>query len=153
MQIGCVAHNLRCLIHAEILWCKDPEPFDLDATSSSDEPKTPRPSGLALSKPSGTAPPSSHGQNSTESLRPSNVLGFTADLGKAVVKAAVETERERREQLSDQLQAARHAAVHAYHSAAGNDIQNKGDEVLPHVNDDEGQPPEIRYQNGTYLFN
>ena len=72
-------------------------------------------------------------------------------LGKAVVQAAVEKEREERERIDDSLNAARNIASSAYGSASASFRgigKDKGDEALPRVNSDEGQPPAVIFGDG-----
>ncbi len=130
--------------------------MDAIFTADSDAPKTPRPSGLSLSKPSPQTPPSHSRTNSNDSNGSAlGILGRTAHLGRAVAKAAVETEREQREQVRDQLAAARNTAANAYRSASGRVARvgaassEQGDEALPRLKEGEGEPPSVRYQGGT----
>ena len=126
--------------------------MDLDATLTADAPKTPRPSGLSLSKPSPQTPtPPTHSRSNSNDSNgsPLNILGRTAHLGKAVVRAAVETERDQREFARDQIAAARNVAANAYRNVSFGRGQEQGDEALPRVKDGEGEPPNVRYQGGT----
>ncbi|KLO19940.1 LNS2-domain-containing protein [Schizopora paradoxa] len=132
----------------------EPEPLDLDATFTADAPKTPRPSGLSLSKPSPQTPtPPTHSRSNSNDSNgsPLNILDRTAHLGKAVVRAAVETEREQREFARDQIAAARNVAANAYRNVSFGRGQEQGDEALPPIKDGEGEPPNIRYQGDVVL--
>ncbi|EJD01525.1 LNS2-domain-containing protein [Fomitiporia mediterranea MF3/22] len=149
----------------------EPEPLDLDSPSPS-AAKSTRPSGLTLSRPpatpespspspNGPKPEDEHGTSDDEnSLTPSRLIGKTAGLGKAVVKAAVEAERDERQRMHDRADAARYAASHAYESLnnlregtgiPGFGDSDKGDEALPPVKKGEGEPPEVVYSDGMVL--
>lgn len=78
-------------------------------------------------------------------------MGRASTLGKAIVQAAVEKEQEERERIDDSINAARNIAYSAYGSASASLRgigKDKGDEALPRVNSDEGQPPEVIFNDG-----
>lgn len=114
-----------------------------------DSPKTPRPSGITLSRspsPSQTGSPS--------------LLHQTKQFGKAVVHAVVETERDKQDKLHDEMQATKNMAVHAYESTSA-EVRNVAgaytkeetiDRALPKVKEGEGEPPAILYSHSLWML-
>lgn len=77
-------------------------------------------------------------------------------LGKAVVQAAVEHEREAQEQLLDRIKAAENVAANAYTDTFGasgsGEEKQKGDEALPPVKEGDGRPPKVIYSHGEWFL-
>lgn len=97
-------------------------------------------------------------QSSTrEAVGPVSFLANGVRLGKAVVKAAVEHERDSQEQIRDRIKAAENVAANAYASTFGGNVagakekKQKGDEALPPVKEGDGQPPEVVYSHGALV--
>ncbi|KAH8118653.1 LNS2-domain-containing protein [Phellopilus nigrolimitatus] len=146
----------------------EPEPLDLNSPSESAN-ESPQPSGLSLSRPTSNLPTSmpslssSPGQSSSnaEVLKPSNIVGGAAHLGKAIVRAAVETERDKQLRMHDKVAAARNITDHAYDGMSDQlarmtdrkEADEKGDEALPDVEKGEGEPPTIAYTQDVVLDN
>lgn len=144
---------------------QEPEPFDLDdLNNEATEPKTPRLSNISFTRPKDIADSAEETiaeQEEAHKSSPSNFLGRTAQLSKAVVRAAVETQSEKETQFVDKLVGARNVAQHAMDSLSVDSLtgmwsktnstgtkKDKGDEALPPMNDDEGKPPDVRYTKG-----
>ncbi|TDL29651.1 LNS2-domain-containing protein [Rickenella mellea] len=149
----------------------EPEYLDLNGTPPIEDPKRNRPSGLSLTKPvdvahtlhtSDSALPTQVeasddiGNGSSSPTGPANILGRAAHLGKAIVKAAVETEKEHQAQVADKVDAARNAIANGYARWQGdkrtdNSWEARGDEALPHVEEGEGSPPPVVYHGDVVL--
>ena len=136
--------------------------MDLDSPLNDTRHSTPGPSNSPSSSEvtqSNTEQRKDDGtQNGEDSSSSKGLVGRTADFGKAVVKAAVELNREEHQLAHDRLAAARNAASHAYESLDhvqkdgffGNENDAKGDEALPKLKDGEGEPPTVIYSEGEY---
>lgn len=142
-------------LFATNLATQEPEFLDLDASPppSSAAPNSPsRPSGLSLTKP---AHEGEQLDTSFSAVGPSSILGRATHLGKAVVKAAVEHERDNELQTKDKLEVAKNMAARGYkglngvarRGKANNGLNERGDEVLPDVKDGDGSPPPILYSS------
>ena len=138
---------------------QEPDFLDLNASNTPDssipapEPPSPRskigPSGLSLLKPV------SDERDYPESGEPPTFLVRTAGLGKAVVDAIVETEKEKSAQLKDSLIAARDLTQSITTSRnEHNDPlhvdtpQDKGDEILPKVKTEDLEAPDVLNNGG-----
>lgn len=149
-----------------LLNSKEPEPLDLN--SSSETGKTPR--SVSTSRESASASPpdvpilvsedhekgysDSEKRSARSSLSPTRLLGKSASVGKAIVNAVVETDREMRQQLSDKEEAMKNAATHVFsgpkdHQGDDNGPESRGDEALPPVREGEGDPPPVVYSRGS----
>jgi phosphatidate phosphatase LPIN len=83
-----------------------------------------------------------------DAVRPSNIVNSSVGLGKAMVHAVIETEREKREHLQDRLAAARNMAQHLRHDQSSGATEIQGDEALPDLDVEAAQPNPIEYHEG-----
>ena len=125
---------------------QEPEPLDLD--SPTDAKKTPRPPPSLLDRATDeiSRPPSPAALPDSPS-----VLQRTVGFGKAVVRAAVETERDNQQHVRDEIEATKNAASHLYSGTETGTRPDHGDEALPHVGDGEGEPPVVKYTQDIVL--
>lgn len=127
----------------------EPDFFNLDSpniskTDLQNPPTSERPQGAQVHFPETESTTTSTSEDSG-SLGLSGILDRSTGLGKAVVKAVIETERDKRHRIQDKASAAHNAAMRTYGRLQGN--EEKGDEALPRMRKGEGDPPKIVYSH------
>jgi phosphatidate phosphatase LPIN len=136
---------------------QEPEYFDLDDTGPSANGSTSKDEDVTTPTEmrQGSTPPTDNYSSLSkvaDAVRPSNFLDASMGLGKAVVHAVIETERENRERLQDRVSAARNVAGHMseYASRRPTGTQQTGDEALPDV-ETKIPSPHVEYRGGQLL--
>ncbi|KAI0041313.1 LNS2-domain-containing protein [Auriscalpium vulgare] len=150
---------------------QEPDFLDLDATAS--PPSTSRLSGLSLSKPSGPSSSSNQpsdpvfadqggrfgareeGDRAPDEPNPPSLLTNPMSLGRAVVGAAVETEKELSERFKDRLEAAHNMTETIAHERPSHRelrlLEEQGDEALPAFEEADLQMPQV-VDNGDIML-
>lgn len=140
---------------------QEPDFLDLNASPQDDSSKQDLPPAPPVQS---TVPESSlPNSDSSENAESFSLLKRTADLGKAVLSAAVETERSQKDKLKDlTFKTALHETekdaqdflqdkTSALQNSVGRTVEepsvgeSKGDEVLPEGELDKGRPPNVTY--------
>lgn len=130
---------------------QEPDFLDLNASPQDDTSKSD-----AVTQQSVASEPSLPIAESSPNIS-SSLLDRTAQLGKAVLDAAVETEKSQKDRLEDEtlkhafLETGKDAQVFIQDTASA--VQNsisqapvaKGDEALPDSDVDKGRPPDVQY--------
>ncbi|OBZ70053.1 Nuclear elongation and deformation protein 1 [Grifola frondosa] len=150
---------------------QEPEFLDLDASLSTEKPAPLGDSGIQSAISRSTSLPSEPSVESADQRENGDALSAlsrTAQLGKTMIGAAVETEKtqldklkdktlaeatvetekDERAFLTDKVTAAKHTAWNSTAETLG---FAKGDEALPEVDADKGQPPDVLYTDNVVL--
>jgi phosphatidate phosphatase LPIN len=124
----------------------EPETLELDPPGEppNREP-SPQPDKFDYPRPGSQDHPPTESQK--QAVGPSDLLRAGGGLGKAVVRAVMETEREAQDRLRDRLAVAENIAKHTNFPCS-----SAGDEVLPRMDSAEAQPNQVVYKGGAYIF-
>jgi phosphatidate phosphatase LPIN len=136
---------------------QEPEYFDLDADEPEDQgrsddvttPTKTRGGRLLAESRSNSSGTINMLASVVEAAKPANLVKTGTSLGKSVVQAVIQTERENAERLKDEISAAQNIARNlssGFRPANG----DKGDEALPPVNNEEVRPNPVEYHSGNF---
>jgi hypothetical protein len=141
----------------------------LTATRPPDIEERTKVSGLSATRPPDVstyqakrADPDEASEYSSSVPRPSVIVQKVRQAGKAIVSAVEEDERTKFDSLKTKATSVRHLAASSLPSVNGISKRGQdgvdfhegaGDDVLPHVDEREAQPPEVTYRHGeSYLI-